>query len=171
MERMRGTIIQISISPGGLPKFPVPEALCGPLGLAGDGHNHPRFHGGPRKALLIVSAQDLQALSREEYPLSAGGLGENLTIDGIDFRQLRAGQRFRAGDAVIELTTVRIPCSALDIYNDPGRPRIQDRIFDPMVKAGDPASPRWAVSGFYTSVLTGGTIRTGDPFELLEQVV
>lgn len=168
---MRGTIVQVSISPGGLPKFAVPEALCGPLGLAGDGHNHPRFHGGPRKALLLVSQDDLRALEAEGYPVSSGGLGENLTVAGMDFRRMRAGQRFRAGEAVLELTTVRVPCSALEIYNGAERARIQDRIYDPLVKAGDVTSARWAVSGFYASVLTPGWIRAGDSIELLEQVV
>jgi MOSC domain-containing protein YiiM len=71
---------------------------------------------------------------------------------------LRAGQQFRAGGALIELTRIRTPCANLDIYG----PDIKAEMYDPQVKAGDPTSPRWAMSGFYARVLTPGPVRTND---------
>ena len=35
---------------------------------------------------------------------------------GIDRRQLRIGQRYRIGEVFVELTKIRAPCSALDVY-------------------------------------------------------
>jgi MOSC domain-containing protein YiiM len=166
-----GKIVQVSISPGGLPKHRIPGAVCTPLGLEGDGHRFPKFHGGPRKALLLVSAEDLADLKQKGYPTFWGGFGENLTVSGLDFRQLRPGQRFRAGEAVIELTQVRTPCQALDIHNGEERPRIQEVIFSPAVKSGDSSAGCWAVSGFYASVPQPGYIGEGDAISLLEQVV
>jgi MOSC domain-containing protein YiiM len=79
---------------------------------------------------------------------------------------MRAGQRFRIGTAMVELTKLRAPCDQLNVYG----PGIQDAIYDVQVRAGDPASPRWALGGFYASVLQGGTVRTGDRIQLLEQL-
>jgi hypothetical protein len=36
-----GTIVQVNISRGGVPKLPVPQASVGPLGLDGDAFAHP----------------------------------------------------------------------------------------------------------------------------------
>jgi MOSC domain-containing protein YiiM len=166
-----GIVRQVSISKGGVPKLAVPEAWAGPLGLEGDGHFHPQFHGGPSKALLLVSLEDLEALKTQGYPVFPGALGENLTVSGIDFRKLRGGQRFIVGGAAIELTTLRQPCSALDVYNpDAGTP-IQKRLYDALAKAGNAASPLWAMGGFYASVVQRGLIGTGATIALADLAV
>jgi MOSC domain-containing protein YiiM len=106
------------------------------------------------------------------FEVFAGALGENLTIQGLDFRQLRPGMRFRVGEAAISLTTLRVPCSALDRYNIGAVPgRIQDAVYDSEVKAGHPSTPRWGLAGFYASVEHSGLIRQGDIIKLLDQSV
>jgi MOSC domain-containing protein YiiM len=165
---MTGSILQISTSRGGLAKHPLPAGELTPLGIAGDLHAHPELHGGPRQAVLLVTAEGIEELTALGFPLFYGALGENITTRGIDRRSLRTGQRYRLGQAVIELTRVRVPCSQLDVYG-PGE--IQKAIYDAEVKAGDPSSPRWGLSGFYASVTQPGTIRTGDPIVLLDQAV
>lgn len=162
-----GIIEQVNVSRGGIPKRPIPESFAGPLGLEGDEHAHPRFHGGPRKALLLICAEAIEDLQARGYPVYAGALGENLTVRGLDRKLLRSGQRFRAGQALIELTTIRIPCATLDVYGS----AIKSEIFDPAVKAGDVKSPHWAISGFYAAVPATGVIRTGDIIALVDQVV
>lgn len=166
---MRGKITQVSVSKGGLPKLAIPEAWAGPLGLEGDVQKYTKYHGGPTKALLLVSSEDVAALAAQGYPVGPGALGENLTVEGLDFRQLRTGQRFLAGGAVIELTTLRQPCQALDPYNASGGAPIQSRMFDAKCKTGDAMSPRWAVGGFYAAVVHPGLIRTGDTIALADQ--
>jgi MOSC domain-containing protein YiiM len=167
---MRGQIIQVSVSPGDVPKRAVPRAFIGPLGLEGDGHAHPDIHGGPGKAVLVVSAEAVDALIAGGFPLFYGALGENLTVRGIEARWLRSGQRWRAGQAVIELTTLRVPCSSLAAYDLPDR-TLRIAIWDDSLKAGNTASPLWGLSGFYASVVQPGEVRPGDPFALLEQAV
>ena len=71
---------------------------------------------------------------------------------------MRLGQRIRAGAALLELTKIRVPCATLDIYG----PIIKQEIYDKRVKAGDPESPRWGLSGFYASVIEPGVIRVDD---------
>jgi MOSC domain-containing protein YiiM len=159
---LTGAIVQISFSRGGLPKRPVPEAVLTPLGLEGDAHAHPEIHGGPRQALLLMTAETINELAALGYPVYYGAMGENLTTRGIERRLLRAGQRFRTGSAVIELTRIRVPCSQLSVFG----PGIQREIYDDQVKAGDIAAPRWAKSGFYAAVVIPGLIRVGDEVAL-----
>jgi MOSC domain-containing protein YiiM len=159
---LTGAIVQINFSRGGIPKRPVPEAVLTPLGLEGDFHAHPEVHGGPRQAVLLMTAETIDELAALGYPVYYGAMGENLTTRGIDRRLLRAGQRFRAGSAVIELTRVRVPCAQQNVFG----PGIQREIYDEQVNAGNVASPRWAKSGFYAAVVIPGLVRVGDEIAL-----
>jgi MOSC domain-containing protein YiiM len=129
-----------------------------PLGLAGDACAHPAIHGGPMQAVLLITSESIDDLKARGYPVFYGALGENLTTRGLDRRQLRIGQQLRAGGALIEITKIRGPCASLDIYG----PSIKQEIYDKQVKAGDPTSPRWGMSGFYARVVQSGSVRPDD---------
>jgi MOSC domain-containing protein YiiM len=159
--------VQISISRGGVPKRAIPEADVTPLGIAGDEHAHPEIHGGPRQALLIVTSEGIAELIGQGFPLFYGALGENLTTTGLDRRSMRAGQRYRIGDVMIELTKLRAPCETLSVYG----PGIKRAVYDAQTKAGDPESPRWALGGFYASVVQTGKLFTGAPVTLVSESV
>ena len=79
---MQGAIVQVNISPGGLPKRAITEGWITPLGIEGDLHAHPEIHGGPLKAILIVASEVVDALAARGYPLFYGAMGENLTTRG-----------------------------------------------------------------------------------------
>jgi MOSC domain-containing protein YiiM len=111
-----GSIVQVNISPGGIPKRPIAEAEVTPEGIRGDSWAHPQIHGGLKQALLLITSEGIEELIAQGYPLHAGALGENLTVAGLDRRQMRIGQRYRAGEILIELTKIRAPCSQLDVY-------------------------------------------------------
>ncbi len=157
------SLLQINVSRGGVPTRPIPEAEVTPLGIAGDLWAHPEIHGGPRQRLLLITSEGIDELIALGFPLFYGALGENLTTRGLDRRALRIGQQWRIGEVVIEFTKIRAPCDTLSVYG----PGIQQAIYDPQIKAGDPSSPRWGLSGFYASVIQPGVIRTGDPITLL----
>lgn len=163
----KATVLHVNVSRGGIPKLPIARAEVTANGLAGDAHDHPKIHGGPRQAVLLITSEGIEELRAAGYPLFPGALGENLTTEGLDRRRVRVGQRYRIGDVLIEVTKVRRPCEALLVYGD----TIQTAVFDADVKAGDASSPRWGLSGFYCSVAQAGTIRPGDPITLLDQVV
>ena len=163
---MQGTILQVNISPGGVPKRAIPAGFITPLGLEGDVHAHPQFHGGPRKAILLISAETVETLKGRGYPVFPGALGENLTTRGIDVRELRLGDRLRVGGAVLEITQPRGPCAQLDVYG----PSIKAEIYDKQVKALDPGSPRWGMSGFYASVVSPGPVGPGDIIAVVAQL-
>jgi len=159
---MQGTIVQINLSPGGLPKRPVRGGLITPLGLEGDAHAHPTIHGGPRKAILLIASEVVDELTARGYPLFYGALGENLTTRGLRVRDLRPGDQLRAGGALLEITQPRGPCTALQIYGE----SLKEEIYDVRVKALDAASPHWGMSGFYARVLSPGPVRIDDIISL-----
>jgi MOSC domain-containing protein YiiM len=161
---MRGVVLQINLSPGGLPKRPVPEAFLTPLGFEGDNVAHPGVHGGPEKALLLVTAETTDDLVARGFPLFYGALGENLTTRGLDRRDLRPGMRLRAGQALIELTRPRTPCASLDVYGPDLRRLIPG-------KGASPSDPAWATGGFYASVAEPGWVRAGDIICLVDAAV
>lgn len=160
---MGGTIIQINVSRGGLPKRAVASGMITPLGLAGDAFAHPQIHGGPNQAVLLIASETVDELRSRGYPVFYGALGENLTTRGLDRRDLRIGQQLRAGGAFIEITKVRGPCTALDVYGA----AIKQEIYDQQVKAGDPSSPRWGMSGFYARVIRPGPVQPEDAILVL----
>jgi MOSC domain-containing protein YiiM len=164
---MTGRILQINISPGGIPKWPVAEAVVTADGIRGDAWAHPQIHGGSEQALLLITAEGIDELAAQGFLVSSGALGENLTTSGLDRRQMRVGQRYRAGEVFLELTKLRAPCATLDMLG----PGIQRTLYDARVKAGDPSTPCWGLGGFYARVLQPGVIRPHDIITLVDQVV
>jgi MOSC domain-containing protein YiiM len=164
---MTGSIVQVSISPGGVPKRPIAEAEVTLEGIRGDSWAHPEIHGGPNQAILLITSEGIGQLIAQGYPVFPGALGENLTTLGLDRRQMRIGQRYRVGEVMLEITKMRTPCTQLDIYG----PSIKNAVYDARVNAGDASTPRWGLAGFYACVLRSGFIRPKDIIELVDQVV
>jgi len=162
-----GILKQINRSNGGLPK----RAVDGPVmldssGVAGDRHRNLLVHGGPDKAVLMIAAELIDELIAAGFPLFYGALGENLTVAGIDPHAWRAGQRWRIGEATIELTELRMPCANLHVYGA----SLGAQLYDARCKAADIASPRWAHGGFYARVIRGGLVSAGAPVVLESDV-
>jgi MOSC domain-containing protein YiiM len=126
----------------GLPRPRVEEGILREeLGFVGNRHSV----GGPRQVCLF-DAETYEALRSEGMKVGPGSFGENLTLTGIPFADLRSGDRLKiGGEAVIEITMVRKPCSNLTQID----PRLPDAV------AGR--------SGWMAKVVTGGYVRPGDP--------
>jgi MOSC domain-containing protein YiiM len=159
------TVVQVSISAGGVPNCAIALGNVTKGGIESDGWRHPQFHGGPKRAILLITSEGIDELVVQGFPVYYGALGENLTTRGLDRRELRVGHRLRAGEAVIELTQVRLPCGTLSIYGT----GIQAAIYDALACKGDAASPVWGMSGFYASVVEPGIVRSGDSIVLLSE--
>jgi MOSC domain-containing protein YiiM len=155
-------VVQVNVSQGGVPKLAIQSAELTETGIVSDAWRYP-FHGGRRKAVLLITVEGIDELVSQGWELFPGALGENLTTRGLHRHLLRLGQRIQLGGAAIELTQIRVPCSTLDVYGS----GVQAAIYDARVQAGDPGSPRWGLSGFYASVVQPGTVRAGDPIALL----
>lgn len=146
-------IFQLSRSRGGVPKLAVRDAHATTLGLEGDGHAHPKIHGGPERALCLYSLEVIAALQAEGHPIFPGSTGENVTITGLPWTALAAGTRLALGPAVIvELTRIASPCKQIvESFAD----RKSDRL-------ADPARGRW-----YARVVREGNLRVSDAVALL----
>jgi MOSC domain-containing protein YiiM len=112
---MIGRIVQLNIAPrGGVPKLPVDEAFLTANGLEGDAQAHTEFHGGPERALCLYALERIELLRREGHPIFPGSVGENLTIEGLDWSAIVPGVRLALGDAVeIEITSYTVPCRTI----------------------------------------------------------
>jgi MOSC domain-containing protein YiiM len=108
-------VVNISISPGGIPKLPVDEILVTVSGLLGDGHNHAK-HCSPMQAVCLQDVELLEDVSKEEgIALSCGAIGENLTVRGLSVQNLSIGTGLEfEGGVILEITKVRMPCYVLD---------------------------------------------------------
>lgn len=161
-----GKIQQISVSPGGVPKRAIAQGNLTANGFEGDSWAHPRIHGGPQQAVLLIASEAIETLRAKGYPVYPGALGENLTTEGHPPSAWRQGQQFRVGEAVVELTKVREPCNTLNVYG----PLIKKEIYDAQAKAGDHTSPVWALSGFYAKVVRPGLVFPGSIMTLLSDL-
>ena len=162
---MTGIITQVSISNGGVPKYAVDRGEIAKGGIAGDRWRHPKIHGIPKRAILLLTEESLEEIQSMGFSVRPGALGENLTTRGLDRRALRFGQRFRCGSASIQLTELRVPCNTL--IRAYGKD-IDRALLDAAAVRGDPASPVWGLSGFYASVLEPGPVRPGDSMTLID---
>jgi MOSC domain-containing protein YiiM len=127
------------------------------LGLAGDEQADRENHGGPDKAVLAYSAEHYPGwrshLGQPEMPY--GGFGENLTISGLDERIVCVGDRFQAGDLLLEVTQPRQPCWKMS-----RRWQIAD-LARQVIANGK--------SGWYQRVLEEGELSAGSEIELIHR--
>lgn len=135
--------------------------FLGPLGLAGDEQADTVNHGGPDKAVLLYAQHHYPRWASEQgLDLPDGALFENLTLAdvagvGPDETTVVLGERWRIGEAVVEVTQPRSPCWKLA-----KRWGVKDLV----LRVQDTG---W--SGWYARVLEPGLVAGGDPVELLDR--
>ena len=117
------------------------------------------MHGGPEKAVYGYALSSY-AVWRRAFPEHGalwmpGGLGENLTIDGIDEEMVHIGDVVRIGTATLQVTQPRQPC------------------FKFALRFGDKRLPKAMIgngrSGRYYRVIETGVLAAGDRLDLLER--
>jgi MOSC domain-containing protein YiiM len=146
----------IHVSDGGVPKRPVPEARVTTEGVEGDRQRDLRYHGGPDRAVSLYGQERVAALAAEGHPIAPGSTGENLTLAGVDWGQVTPGTELRVGAAVrLVVTSYAAPCSKIAGSFAGGAYR----------RASHKIHPGW--SRVYARVLSEGTVRTGDPVEVV----
>ena len=156
---MGGRIVQISVSPGGVPKTAVPSAEVTTAGVDGDAHRDLEHHGGPERAVCLFSLEQIRALQAEGHRVVPGALGENVTVEGIEWTRIVPDTRLRLGDRlVLEVTRYTSPC--LNI-----KPAFSHGDYS---RVSEKRHPGW--SRVYARVIVPGRITAGDPVELLPPV-
>ncbi len=125
--------------------------------LAGDSQADLLVHGGPDKALYTYPSEHLAPWTRElgDEPLGPAPFGENLSTFGVTEHDVRIGDVWRWGDALLQICQPRWPCFKLALHRQ--RPDIQKRMR---------ANGR---TGWYHRVLEPGEVTVGSALQLVNQ--
>ena len=140
-----GKLLAICTSPKrGTVKTEVPSALLTPeWGILEDAHG-----GSWHRQVSMLSAEKIDAF-RKKIWVEYGAFGENLVIEGFDFRNLPVTSRFAIGDGVLEMTQIGKECHNDCIIKQ---------------QTGECIMPR---EGVFAKVITGGEIHVGDQVTML----
>ena len=136
-----GRITSLTRSDGGVPKLPISSAEITTAGLTGDRQDNLKYHGGPDRAVCIFAQEIIDDLAAKGHPIYPGSTGENITISGLNWSQLKPGSQLNlAGTVILEITSYTAPCSkiaksfsageigSLDQEKNPGRSRLYTRV-------------------------------------------
>ena len=138
-------------------RAPGPKTTGLGSGLVGDFIGDGRHHGGNDQAVYAFQREDLddweRRLGRE---LPNGFFGENLTTLDLEINQALIGERWQVGEKVVlQVTAPRIPCATFRGWmGEKGWAKIFTAVGRP---------------GAYLGVITPGTIRAGDPVEVIQR--
>ena len=156
MREYIGKVVQLSVSDGGVPKTAVPSARITKDGVEGDRQRNLELHGGPERAVCLFSMERIRDLQMEGHAIVPGAVGENVTVEGIDWDAVEPKSRILLGDSVaLEVTRYTSPCLNIkSAFADGNFSRISQKRH-----AG------W--SRVYARVVVPGTVNAGDPVRLL----
>jgi MOSC domain-containing protein YiiM len=141
-------LVQLNVSPGGMPKLPVQQVFVSRNGIEGDWQLNRKYHGGPDRAICIFSEEGYARLRDLGIDVYNGQVGENFTTAGIDLDSLKIGDRLRLGECLIEITNVRTPCRSLHKWHP--------QLMKTMV----------GHSGWVAKVIEEGWVESGDVIEV-----
>lgn len=101
------------------------------------------------RQVSLLSFQRIKEFRERGGDVDFGAFGENLVVEGFDFKNLPVGTRFQCNDVVLEMTQIGKEChSHCQIYH----------------KVGDCIMPR---EGVFAKVINGGNISAGDDMIML----
>lgn len=136
-----GKVIAICISQKrGTKKLNIGQCeLVENFGLKGDAHA-----GDWHRQVSLLSFDRVEAFRASGATVDDGAFGENLLVEGIDFKALPMGTILRCNGVLLEITQIGKQCHAhCEIYH----------------QVGDCIMPR---EGVFARVLKGGKISVGD---------
>ena len=136
-------------------KMPInKEVEVGQLGIEGDRQADLQVHGGYDKAVYAYSHSHYSHWSEiMKKPYEEFGLvGENLTIDNFDERDVFIGDEYKIGTTLLQISQPRIPCYKIGI-------KMNSREFPKLFSQS-------GLLGSYMRVIEVGKMKIGDSVEL-----
>lgn len=116
------------------------------FGIEGDAHAG-KWH----RQVSLLSHDKIEAFRARGAEVADGAFGENLVVEGIDFKTLPIGTRFQCNDVILELTQIGKECHhGCEIFQ----------------KMGECIMPK---EGVFTKVIKGGVIKTGDILNIITE--
>lgn len=141
-----GRVMAVCTSPAkGTQKQDVGQAIfIEDFGIEGDAHAG-KWH----RQVSLLSYEKIEEFRKRGAEVAFGAFGENLVVEGIDFKTLPIGTRFRCNEVELVLTQIGKQCHhGCEIFQ----------------KMGDCIMPR---EGVFTKVEKGGEIKVGDMLEII----
>ena len=148
----RGQKVQTGIYKDGVDS----PIFLGPEDVVNDHVLDRRFHGGSDKACYLYSA-DHYEFWKNKFPNQDwqwGMFGENLTINGLNESEIRIGDIYKIGEAIVQVSQPRQPCFKLGVRF--GDQSVVDLFWN------------LPFPGIYVRVLQSGNVNTGDELTLIE---
>jgi len=97
-----------------MPKNPVEKAEIRAGGVVGDKQRNLQYHGGPMRAVSMLSLEVIERIAAEGHPIRPGSTGENMTLTGLDWDLMIPGTQLTFDNGVLlELTTFAPPCRTI----------------------------------------------------------
>ena len=143
----RVTSVNISEKKGTV-KHPVEEARLLPHhGIVGDAHA-----GDWHRQISLLAEESVDKMRSLLPELQPGAFAENINTRGLELKALPVGTRLRLGETVVEVTQIGKEChSDCEIKK----------------RTGKCVMP---TEGIFAVVVKEGTVRKGDPIEIVEEV-
>lgn len=141
-----GIIKAICISENrGTQKHTVEEArFLEDYGIENDAHAG-KWH----RQVSLLSLDKIEAFRAKGARITDGAFGENMIVEGFDFRNLPVGTLFQCGEVILEMTQIGKEChSHCEIYQ----------------RMGECIMP---TEGLFAKVIHGGIVRTGDEIDII----
>ncbi len=110
-EPATGSVTQLSVSDGGVPKTAAESVEVDFGGVTTDRQSNRKHHGRPFQALCLWSAEIISELAADGHPIAAGSAGENITTTGIDLATLTMGSQLRIGSVLAQISSYAVPCA------------------------------------------------------------
>lgn len=115
-------------------------------GVIGDGHADSNSH----RQVSLLDIESIHKMQALDLMVGPGDFAENITTQGVDFKELKIGDRVYAGEAILEITQIGKDChSGCAIFKEVGKCIMPKE-------------------GIFAKILTGGKLRAGDHVSLLE---
>jgi len=146
--RCDGLVTQLNVSDGGLPKTPVEQVQVGWRGVTGDRQATRVHHGRPWQALCLWSNEVIDTFRGHGHPIAPGLAGENITVSGLTWSDVRPGVRLQFGEVLCEISAYALPCFQNKAWFLQGEFEVMHHHCGP-------------VSRVYATVLAPGTISVG----------
>ncbi len=101
------------------------------------------------RQVSLLSYDKIQDFKARGAEVQDGAFGENLIVEGFDFKNLPVGTKLKCGEVILEMTQIGKEChSHCEIYQ----------------KMGECIMPK---QGVFAKVLKGGIIETGHEMEII----
>lgn len=142
-------VVSINVSDKkGVVKTPVDQGVfIKDHGIERDAHGG-KWH---RQVSLLAQESIDYAMEKDGVDLKPGMFAENITTEGVILHKLPVGTKMKIGETLQEVTQIGKECHS------------KCQIF---YQTGDCVMPR---EGIFTAVLKGGTVKIGDPIEIIEE--